>query len=249
MLTGTAAFGPQYQIMYENDTHAPGSVDRKLFERMIKLDEQSLHYLYSEYTDLVVGYISGSRPALEKIVRRRKTPEKILRFVRKKVVEPCNTSAYELIYGGTEEDIIARSTYWCTNVARVACILLQVAGFPARILVTGNTNFPYCGHQVVEVHINGKWHVADANAGVVYPHSAWEIHNDPTLIDCPHGNDIFFSTGEQYQSVGIVNYHVNDAQQYDYTTSGVNDYCRAILEQSKQKWAGGLRWLHGEDNT
>jgi hypothetical protein len=163
------------------------------------------------------------------------------------MVEPCNTSSYELLIGGTEEDIIARTSYWCTNVARVACVLLQVAGFSARILVTGNTDFPYCGHQVVEVYINGKWRVADANAGVIYPRSAWEIHNDPHLIDCPHGNEIFFSTGEQYQSVGIVNYYVNDAHKYSYETSRVNDYCRAILEQSSRKWADGLRWIHGED--
>jgi len=182
-------------------------------------------------------------------VRRRKTPEKILRFVRKKVVEPCNTSTHDLIFGGTEEDIIARTTYWCTNLARVACVLLQVAGYPARILVTGNTSFPYCGHQVVEVHINGKWRVADANAGVLCDHSAWEIHNNPALIDHQHGNDIFFTTGEQYQSVGVVNYHVNEAHQYDYTTSRLNDYTRAILAHSAQKWAGGLRWIHGEDNA
>ncbi|MCL2194984.1 MAG: hypothetical protein FWB76_03435 [Oscillospiraceae bacterium] len=66
MTTGTAAFGPQYQIMLENDTHAPGSVDRMLFARMIKLDEESQAYLYSDYTDLAVGYGARQPPGAGK---------------------------------------------------------------------------------------------------------------------------------------------------------------------------------------
>jgi len=257
MKRGTGAFGPQYQIMYENDTQAPGSVARVLMERMIRLDEESVGYLYGEYTDLAARYVPGSRPALEKIVRRlkkkseAKTVAKITRFCRKKVLEPCNISTADMLFGGTEEEVIARTTYWCTDLARVACVLFQVAGLPARILTTANTNFAYCGHCVTEVYCDGKWGVVDANVGLVYGHSAWEIHNDPGLIKHakPEGNDIFFPPGEQYESVGISNYYVDEAASYSYETSRVNDYCRAILAHSARKWEGGIRWIHGEENA
>jgi len=255
MQTGTGAFGRQYQIMYENDTHAAGSVDRVLFEKMIKLDEESVGLLYGSYTDLTPRYVPGSRPVLEKIVRRlkkkpeTKTVENITRFCRKKVVERCKIGTVDMLFGGTEEDIIKRTTYWCTDIARVACVLFQVAGLPARILVTGNTNFAYCGHQVVEVYCDGKWRVADPTAGLPYEHPAWEIHQNPSLIGRkrPEGNDIFFPPGEQYESVAISNYYIDEAPQHSYETSRLNNYCRAILAHSAKQWEGGIRWIHGED--
>ena len=253
MKQGLDCFGKQYGIMYRNDTHAEDSVDRALFEQMIRLDAQSVDWLYGDYTDLSARYVPGSRPALEKIVRRlqkksqAKTAANIVRFCRKKVLEPCDTGTADLLFGGTEEDIIARTTYWCTDLARVGCVLFQIAGLPARILVTANTNFAYCGHQVAEVYFDGAWHVADLNEGLLYPHCAWEIHNNPGLIAGKLEGYLFFSPGEQYQSVGVVNYYVDEAAKYSYETSRLNDYCRAILAHSAQKWEGGIRWLHGED--
>jgi hypothetical protein len=241
--------------MYKNDTHAQGSVDRVLFERMFLLDAQSVDYLYSGYTDLTARHVPGSRPVLEKIVRRlqkksqARTAANIVRYCRKKVLEPCNVSTADMIFGGREEDIIARTTYWCTDLARVGCVLFQVAGLPARILVTANTNFAYCGHQVAEVYFDEAWHVADLNEGLLYPHSAWEIHNKPGLIAGKPEGYIFFAPGEQYQSVGISNYYVDESENYSYETSRVNDYCRAILAHSAKNWEGGIRWIHGEEQT
>jgi len=70
MTQGPDCFGPQYGVMYRNDTHADDSVDRVLFERMIKLDKSSVEYLYSSHTDLIGRYENGSRASLEKIVAR-----------------------------------------------------------------------------------------------------------------------------------------------------------------------------------
>ena len=162
---------------------------------------------------------------------------------------------------GYKEDIIKRESYWCTDIARVACVLFQIAGFPARIIVTANTNFPYCGHTVTKVYYNGNWCLTDPNAGVVFRYtngvlaSAWEIHNDYEIAnrvyyindsDCMEGNAVFPLPVEQFESVGIVNYYVDDMEKYNYETSGTNDFYKKILKNSDENWSGGLKWLHGE---
>ena len=64
---GIGIFGKQYEIMYKNDIHAKGSVDRVLTEQMVKLDDSSAGYLYTAYTDLSNRYKSWSRIILENI--------------------------------------------------------------------------------------------------------------------------------------------------------------------------------------
>jgi len=266
MQKGIGIFGKQYEFGYKNETQAEGSVVRVLFDEMIKLDEDSVDYLYSSYTDLSKRYEQGCRPVLERIVDELKgvtnaeTVDNIMKFCRN-VVTRCNMPSKNFIYGGTEEDVIERATYWCTDVARVACVLFQIAGFPSRIIVTVNSNFAYCGHSVAEVYYDNKWCLTDPNAGLAFRHengspaSAWEVHNNYEIANKiyhnsdldSYGNSIFFPPGEQFDSIGISNYYVGDMDKYDYTTSGTNEFYRKILKHSGEKWAGGLRWVHGEE--
>jgi len=261
MEKGIGIFGKQYEYGYKNETHAAGSVVRTLFDEMIKLDENSAEYLYNSYTDLSPRYKIGSRPFLEKITTMlmgdtdMETVQNIITDCRNSAMT-CEMTDDDFIYGGTEEDVMERRSYWCTDLARVACILFQIAGFPARILVTANTNFPYCGHTVTEVYYNGKWCATDPNAGVVFNASAWEIHNDYEIANkiysindpnCMEGNGIFFPPGEQFESVGIVNYYVDEMEKYDYTTSDTNDFYKKILQNSAERWSGGLKWIFGEE--
>ena len=68
--TGRAAFGAAYHVMLNNDTHAPGSVDHRLMDAAIRLNEATFAHLYSSFTSLAVCYRRGSRPSLEAIVER-----------------------------------------------------------------------------------------------------------------------------------------------------------------------------------
>ena len=244
MKKGLGVFGKQYEIMYKNDIHADGSVDRVLGEQMIKLDDDSAGYLYSSYTDLSTRYKIGTRVFLENIVdslksrKPDKTVENVISYCRN-IVNNCDTDTKSLIFGGTEEEIIKRGTYWCTDMARVACIMFQIAGLPSRIVITANTKFAYSGHVVTEVYYNNKWGVADPTSGKIFRDadgfsvSAWQIHS--TSLD------------EQYESVAISNYYVDEAESYSYETSRVNDYYRGILKHSAEQWTGGIRWIYGED--
>jgi len=250
MKTGIGIFGKQYEAMFRNDLHADGSVDRVLVERMVKLDNSSVEYLYGAYTDLSARHRPKNRPILENIVARlmgRTNPETVDNIVIycRQIVENHTVDIEQMIFGGTEEEIIERGTDWCTDIARVACILFQVAGFPSRILNTANTKLAYCGHCVTEVYYDGTWGVADPTNRIVYRHpgggpaTAWDIQNDGRLAGSP-------TRAGQYESVGISNYYADENDKYRYATNRINAYYRAILEHSDQQWPGGIRWIHGE---
>ena len=63
--TGIAAFGRAYRIMFENDSHAPGSVDRELASSIVRVCGETADYLYGSFTPLEVLYQKGDRPELE----------------------------------------------------------------------------------------------------------------------------------------------------------------------------------------
>ena len=248
---GIGVFGRSYEMMFGNDLHSAGSVDRVLVEQMIKLDGGSVQWLYGAYTDLSARYTPGSRPVFDALAARLRgrtdsdTVDNITRHCRD-IVTRCDADTEEMIFGGTEEEIVERGTNWCTDIARVACVLFQVARFPSRILTTANTKLAYSGHCVTEVFYDAKWGVADPTNGIVFRHptggpaSAWDIQNDGRLAD---------AQGEQFESVGISNYNADERNRYSYTTSRINDYYRAILHHSDQQWPGGVRWIHGEDQA
>ena len=257
---GPKAFGSAYCYMLENDTHALGSVDRELASSMIRLCDETASYLYDAYTDLHIGYVKGSRPALEETLSEVKLLDSehgllipvIANFTRG-LAEKRPRGLDAMRFGGTEEQIIERGSEWCTDVARVACALYQVVGFPCRIVNLFNLNAAYSGHVIVEVYRFETWGTVDTNTGVIYqkadgaPATTWELMNDASLVNRHKGHEAWYTQPEQFTAAGIANYYVRDTQRYDYTVSELNDYYRAVLTMGGQGWPGGLRWLRGED--
>ncbi len=259
-LTGPKAFGKAYQYMLENDTHAPGSVDRELAASMIRLCEDTASYLYDAYTDLRIGYVKGSRPALEETLSAIEPsvldPEHLIpaiAYFTRGLAEKRPRGLDAMRFGGTEEQVIERGSEWCTDVARVGCALYQLAGFPCRIVNLFNLNAAYSGHVIVEVYCSETWGAVDTNSAVVYrkdngvPATTWELMNDDVLVNRHKSPEAWCTAPEQFTSAGIANYYVRDTKQYDYSVSRLNDYYRAILTMGGQDWPGGLCWLHGED--
>lgn len=254
---GPAAFGVAYCRMLENDVHAPGSVDRVLTENMVRLCAETAEYLYSRFTPLEIRYQPGSRPKLERILEQipyESFPASIAEFTSR-LGTGAERSLSKMLFGGTEEEIVERGSDWCTDVARVACVLSQIAGFPARIVYLFNLEQAYSGHVIIEVYYHGKWGAVDSSTGVVYKHddgtpaSVWELMNNRELV-ANHGRDprAAYTTPEQFQAAGIANYFCWEYENFDYTVSPLNAYYRSILEMSDKGWPGGLRWLHGEDS-
>lgn len=258
---GSAQFGPAYQIMFDNDTHEPGSVDRVLTEKMVRLCPETETYLYTEYTPIDVSYIKGSRikleACIEEITAGGVSPderiESIVQFTAELADKVADETIDAMIFGGTEEEIIDRGSDWCTDIARVACSLCQVAGVPCRIINLCNINEAYNGHVIIEAYRNGKWGAVDSSTAVVYRHpdgspaSTWDLMNQPSLIELHQSPSAQYTNVGQFLVAAIVNYFVSQSNDFDYTSSGINDYCRSVLEMSSRGWPGGFRWLHGED--
>ena len=258
---GLAQFGPAYRVMLENDAHAPGSVDRVLMENMVRLCTETADYLYSQYTPERSLYRRGERPELEYWIDRilpagNSDEERITAIVRftAGLQGKASQDLDSAQVGGTEEEIIARGSDWCADVARVGCALCQVAGYPARIVYLVDTEKAYSGHVIMEVFRAGAWGAVDPLTDVLYRHSGgspattWDLMNDTDLIEQhSRGEPTPYTTPGQFRAAAISNYLVWEATAYDYTVVGINEYYRSILEMSEQGWPCGLRWLHGED--
>lgn len=257
---GLGQFGPAYRYMLERDSHAPGSVDQVLLQRMVRLTPQTALYLYDEYTPTEVQYERGARPSLERLadeltkdcLTQAQRVGAVARFcagLAKNAIDDLD----HMVLGGTEEEIIARGSDWCTDVARVGCILCQIAGIPARIAYLFDTSAAYSGHAIIEAYRGGVWGAVDTSTAVVYrledgtPANCWDLIGHPEVLDAYREDSLArYSRSEQFRGVAIVNYLLSEWQSFDYTPSGLNGYTRSILEMSDKGWPGGLRWLHGE---
>lgn len=260
---GEDQFGPAYRVMLAGDAHAPGSVDRVLSQRMIRLDAATADYLYGSYTPTTLRYRPGSRPELERFLGEAtagaSAPEDMVDGIARwcaAIAEAADDlSLDDLRLGGAEEAIVKRGTDWCTDLSRVGCALCQVAGLPARLVYLFNTTAAYSGHVIVEVLRQGRWGCVDVVNGVVYRHedgrpaSTWELQRAPNLIAAHRRLHGGYGSPAQFLGAAIVNYFVWEADRYDFTVSALNPYTRSILEQSERGWPGGLRWLHGEDES
>jgi hypothetical protein len=250
---GIGQFGTAYRRMYENDVHSPGSVDRVLLDAMVRLCPETADYLYQAFTPIEARYRAESRAALEVAVHgatafrgaEEETVEAIARFCAGLSERTSEAGLEEMIFGGLEEEIIVRGSDWCTDVARVACVMCQVAGIPARLVILAEASSAYSGHEIIEAYREGIWGAVDPLRGLAYrsaegrPVSTWDLMLAPALME-QHGR-------RPLGMAAIVNYSVEDREEYDYTVSGLNDYYRSILRLADAAWPGGLRWLFGED--
>ena len=84
----------------------------------------------------------------------------------------------------------------------------------------------------------------ESNSGVVYqrddsaPATTWELMNDAELVIRHKSPAAWFTDPDQFTAAGIANYYVRDADMYDYTVTGLNDYYRAILIYGRPGLAG-----------
>ena len=218
MYTGNAQFGPAYRYMLENDTHVPGSVDRILVEEAIKLCDETAGHLYSDYTPTKVYYSKGMRHLLEKYVTEAtsdcSTDEEIIEAITRfttSLIEKAPSDIDAMLFGGTEEEIIARGSEWCTDIARVGCAVCQVANLPSRIVHLADTEKAYHGHTIIEAFRGGLWGAVDAETNVIYrypngkPASVWNLMNDHQLIGLHYRDSSTYYTNAGYKTTIIIN--------------------------------------------
>ena len=177
MERGTDIFGEAYGIMLQNDLHADGSVDRRLMQEMILIDESSADYLYGcvpeaknmkshELYEFAQSFLG--RP-------QKETVKNIVKYCSD-IAKNYSVPFENMSFGGTEKEILERGTDWCADMARVGAALLMCCGIPSRLVYLVNPDRAYSGHVAAEAFYEGKYGVCDFIYGIVFTAKPRQIH-------------------------------------------------------------------------
>jgi hypothetical protein len=137
-------------------------------------------------------------------------------------------------WGGTEEQVIAKGSDWCHEVARVYCALAQVAGLPARIVYTLG---PKDGHAIAEAFVADAWTLVDPLAPKVYTSAEGGPLGvvDLARADLPErrratrGREGPYVHERFFEFTAVAEYPLIDSAHYDYSPSPCNAFYRALL--------------------
>ena len=248
---GYGVFGKAYEYMFKNDLHHKRSVDHAILKNMILLDKDSKPFLY-EAPNAVSQDISNHE--LYEIALKLKgdnhleSINRTIEFVIE-IVKKCDTPFEEMVFGGTELEIIKRGSDWCTDISRVGSALIQCLGMPSRIAILVNPFKAYHGHQVVEVYLDGTYMMCDFLYGVIARldrnYSVYELINKPELVHKIYSSKIDDSKQLDY-IVGLYNLaaisEYNVSKKHNYQTSKPNEY---YLKMMNLKQDG--TWQMNED--
>ena len=240
MKIGYGVFGKAYEVMFAHDLHNPASIDHELMKNMILLDDQSAAILYSR----VVRHNYGGHELYQfaqqfKASIEKETVQNVLRYTQK-IAAAFDTDFDDMLFGGTEKQILDRGTDWCSDMARVGAVLLQCLGIPCRMLYLANPGKAYNGHVVNEAFYEGRYGVVDFIYGYQFydrtPKSAFEIQRNP---------EILAAYPESYQGL----FSAIAISEYDpctpgnnYSISRPNDYYLKLIHTDHENM-----WLMGED--
>ena len=166
-----------------------GGVDFQLRSEGVLLRKENASILYSPEAVPQLRYLPGSRPELEKIVRKltanccnqQEKALNIMRFCRdlyQKKPYPVDWPNY--IFGGTEEELIAKGEILCEALARLQVALCEIAGIPGRIVMHIGG-----GHVTSEVYVDGAWGYIDPRMGIYFLKADGKLASVQELIDSP----------------------------------------------------------------
>ncbi|MFH5882400.1 transglutaminase-like domain-containing protein [Liberiplasma polymorphum] len=186
--TGYGVFGKAYEYMFRNDLHNKHSVDHAILKNMVFLDEDSKSFLYKAPQPVSKDICNHVLSEIAHKLKGENHLESIYRTIEfvNGIVKKCDTPFEEMIFGGTELEIIKRGSDWCTDISRVGAALLQCLGMPSRIAILVNKFKAYHGHQIVEVYLDGTYMMCDFLYGVIarldQNYSVHDLLNKPELV-------------------------------------------------------------------
>jgi len=215
-------------------------VEFQLRREQAVLCPQTVDFLYGGFVR-PPRYARGSRPALEQAVAEaaagcRTEREKVLALMRlcRDLYKRDATPWSEYVYGGTEEQLLAKGERLCECLGRLMVALCEVMGVAGRVLmhVIG-------GHITSEILVEGRWAYIDPRCGFYCLDSggqflsAWEIWRNPEALrqqDESTKRDVsdLWTWEERVEKCerkyfhplevnGFENYSLADAERYSYT--------------------------------
>lgn len=238
MKKGYDVFGKAYGIMMRSDLHDPESIDHKLMQEMVLLDEESHDFLYRPAPEL----LDMKNHELYTFSRKFRgdsdshTIRNILRYTAERA-ENFQDAFKTMQFGGTEKEILDRGTDWCADMARVGVVLLECNGIPARIIYLANLQKAYNGHVVAEAFYEGKYGVCDFIYGYSFyeekPLDAYELMRRKRYLQAyPKDYAALYSAAaiSDYNPMGDHNYKISLPNQY---------YLKLMSGNHNGKWMMG----------
>ena len=241
MKQGYDVFGKAYGVMLRNDLHDIHSIDYKLIQEMVYLDNESYAFLYNSKPEKIdmKNHELYSFAQQFKGMDDRDTINNILTYT-KKIADEFDVDFEEMKFGGTEQEILERGTDWCADLARVGAVLLTCNNIPARIIHLANPLKAYNGHVVVEAFYEDKYGICDFVYGYCFydisPLSAYDLMTNGNILE-----NYPKSYSDMYQAVAISEYNPMDCDN-DYTVSSPNSYYLTLISSNHQD-----TWIMGED--
>jgi hypothetical protein len=239
---GYGVFGKAYEYMFKNDLHHKRSVDHAILKKMILLDKDSKSFLYKSPQPVSQDI---SNHALYEIAHKLKGDNHLESIDRTiefaiEIVKKGDTPFEEMIFGGTELEIIKRGSDWCTDISRVGAALLQCLGMPSRIAILVNQFNAYHGHQVVEVYVDGTYMMCDFLYGVIarldQNYSVYDLLSNPKLVHKIYSSKINDSKQLDY-IVGLYNLaaisEYDISKMHNYNISKPNEYYLKMMNLSQ----------------
>ncbi|HPG43177.1 MAG TPA: hypothetical protein PLJ98_05145 [Acholeplasmataceae bacterium] len=233
MRIGYGVFGSAYEYMFRNDLHHNKSIDHEILKHMIFLDDNSKSFLYRTPQPISKDISNHEIFDIAQTLKGEnhlKSVYKAIEFVHD-IVENYETPFEEMVFGGSELEIIKRGSDWCTDISRVGAALLQCLGMPSRIAILVNPFKAYHGHQVVEVYVDGAYMMCDFLYGVIgrldRSYSVYDLLNNPSLVKKIYNikindtNQLDYIAG-LYHLAAISEYDIN--KKHNYYTSKPNEY-------------------------
>ena len=212
----------------------------KLLKEQIKLDSVSEPLLYGGY-QVLYPLENHELYLFSQKFKMKSGLESIKAVVRytSKLASNFDVPLKDMLFGGTEKEMLTRGTDWCFDLARVAAVILDCIGLTSRFVFVANPYKAYNAHVLLEVYYNDSWGVIDPLYGYIFfdtnPINAKDIIHSAQLK----------SMNEDYKNmfnqISIAEYNPNDVNN-KYIISKCNEYTykiNTIIQDGT--------WLLGED--
>ena len=240
IIKGYDVFGTSYGYMLRNDLHDINSIEHKLMQEQIRLDSVSEPFLYGGY-QIIYPLENHELFSFSQKFKLKSELESLKAVVEytSKLASNFNLSLKDMLFGGTEKEILSRGTDWCFDLARLTAVILDCIGLTSRFVFVANPYKAYNAHVLLEVYYNDSWGVIDPLYGYIFfdtkPISAKDIIHSVQL------NVMNEDYKNMFNQISIAEYNPND-EDNKYLISKCNEYTykiNTIIQDGT--------WLLGED--
>lgn len=211
--------------------------------------EETIAYIYSDFSLTNTNYISGKRPILENLVdmicsNKKSDLDKVLAIVDYvyRGYKENNVDIFPnknlAILNAMEEEILKLGKVSCECHSRLIICLCQIAGLPARLVSNYSCIDPTDdfkmkgGHTMVEVYIDGKWSLFDSDHGFFCVldnkriANLHEILSNPKLVsNQPEWVYHYYNKNKKWY-LSFHKYYLSEYSVMSYSNYSIHDYLK-----------------------